>query len=181
MASSPSLPDIATLSSLDEASLAGILDLLFEPSKDLHALAIPTLQSITFDSYPEFIETLRIQLLTIQKAVHPDPAARKPLLDILGAHPRLGAKKVDSAQSAAEQAKLQAAEGSGEAEALAALNEEYEARFPGLRYVVFVNGRGRDVIMENMRERIARGDMAAEEVEAIEVCIPAGSLPGTRN
>ena len=36
---------------------------------------------------------------------------------------------------------------------------------------MFVNGRGRDVIMEDMRRRIGRGDLAAEEREAIEVCI----------
>ena len=83
----------------------------------------------------------------------------------MGSHPRLGAKKVESAQSAAEQTQL----ATGAAQ-LAALNEEYEARFPGLRYVVFVNGRGKDVIMEDMRRRIDRGDVVAEEREAIKVC-----------
>jgi 2-oxo-4-hydroxy-4-carboxy--5-ureidoimidazoline (OHCU) decarboxylase len=34
--------------------------------------------------------------------------------------------------------------------------------------VVFVNGRGRPEIMEDMRRRIERGDYAAEEREAIE-------------
>jgi len=164
-----SLPDIATLSSLPEATLTGILDLLFEPSPDLHALAVPTIQSITFVSYSELIDTIRDQLLTIQKTVHPDPTARRPLLAVLGSHPRLGEKKVDSAQSAAEQAQLRATEGSDEAERLAQLNQEYEAAFPGLRYVVFVNGRSRDVIMENMKARIARGDMVKEEEEAIQV------------
>ncbi len=167
------LPNVATFSSLSDEDLGGTLDLLFEPSVDLHALAIPTMRSITFASYEELIETLRDELMTIQKVVHPDPTARKPLLSILGSHPRLGEKKVESAQSAAEQAQLQASEGSGEAENLAKLNREYEAKFPGLRYVVFVNGRPRDVIMANMRERIARGNMAQEEVEAIQVrCRP---------
>lgn len=75
---------------------------------------------------------------------------------------------MDSAQSAAEQAQL----GGGEEEArqLAALNEEYEAKFPGLRYVVFVNGRGRGEIMKNMRERIDRGDGGLEKKEGIKVC-----------
>jgi len=170
--SSPSLPNISSLSSLDESSLTGILDLLFEPSGDLHALAVPQIRSTPFTSYSELIDSLQDKLLTLQKAAQADSAAREPLLAILGAHPRLGEKKVDSAQSAAEQAKLQAAEGSGEAEALAALNEQYEASFPGLRYVVFVNGRGRDVIMENMKERIARDEIATEEVEAIQVRPP---------
>jgi hypothetical protein len=34
---------------------------------------------------------------------------------------------------------------------------------------VFVNGRERPVIMQNMRERIERGDLDAERKEAIQV------------
>lgn len=34
---------------------------------------------------------------------------------------------------------------------------------------VFVNGRSRPVIMENMRQRIARGDITTERAEAIKV------------
>lgn len=164
----PTLPDVTTLATLPDATLTSVLDLLFEPSDELHTLALPTLRSITFTTYPELIDTLRDQLLVIAKSVHLDPSARKPLLSILGSHPRLGEKKVDSAQSAAEQAQLRTGAES-EAEKLAALNVEYEAKFPGLRYVVFVNGRSRDVIMEDMRRRIDRGDSAAEEEEAINV------------
>jgi hypothetical protein len=35
---------------------------------------------------------------------------------------------------------------------------------------VFVNGRERPVIMENMRARMERGDLEAERREAIQVC-----------
>lgn len=164
----PTLPDVTTLATLPDETLTSILDLLFEPSAELHTLTMPTLRAITFASYTELIETIRDQLLMIADTVHPDPTARKPLLTILGSHPRLGAKKVDSAQSAAEQAQLQAG-AQEEAERLEALNAEYETKFPGLRYVVFVNGRGRDVIMQDMRRRIDRGDFAAEEKEAINV------------
>jgi 2-oxo-4-hydroxy-4-carboxy--5-ureidoimidazoline (OHCU) decarboxylase len=80
----------------------------------------------------------------------------------------LGAKKVESAQSAAEQAKLQAG-GEEEGRVLAELNEEYERTFPGLRFVVWVNGRGRGEIMEIMRERIERGDWEGERDGAVEV------------
>ena len=52
---------------------------------------------------------------------------------------------------------------------LARLNEAYEAKFPGLRFVVFVNGRGRGEIMAIMRERIERSDWEAERDGAIEV------------
>lgn len=56
-------------------------------------------------------------------------------------------------------------------EELARLNGEYEERFPGLRYVVFVNRRGRGEVMGDMRRRIERGDYGAEEREGIEVSI----------
>ncbi|RYC56819.1 hypothetical protein CHU98_g9390 [Xylaria longipes] len=80
---------------------------------------------------------------------------------------------VSFAQSRAEQAQLNTATGDGvdETERLAALNREYEARFPGLRYVVFVNGRGRDVIMDDMRRRIDRGDIRVEEREGIQLLV----------
>lgn len=162
----PTLPDVTSLPTLPDGELIAILDLLFEPSDDLHTLALPTLRAITFASYPELVDTLRDQLLVIAQSVHADPDARKPLHSILGSHPRLGEKKVHSTQSAAEQAQLHAG-ADGEAEKLAALNKEYESKFPGLRYVVFVNGRGRDVIMEDMRKRIDRADLEEEEKEAI--------------
>ena len=53
---------------------------------------------------------------------------------ILSAHPRLGEKTVDSAQSRAEQAQLQTG-AFEEWERLQALNQIYERTFPGLRYV----------------------------------------------
>jgi 2-oxo-4-hydroxy-4-carboxy--5-ureidoimidazoline (OHCU) decarboxylase len=59
-------------------------------------------------------------------------------------------------------------EAEAEAQMLRALNREYEERFPGLRYVVFVNGRPRSVIMDDMRARIARGDVMAERREAVD-------------
>jgi 2-oxo-4-hydroxy-4-carboxy--5-ureidoimidazoline (OHCU) decarboxylase len=52
---------------------------------------------------------------------------------------------------------------------LGELNAEYEARFPGLRYVVWVNGRGREEVMADMRRRIERGDLREEEREGIRV------------
>ncbi|OBT42729.1 hypothetical protein VE00_07222 [Pseudogymnoascus sp. WSF 3629] len=156
------LPPATTLPSLPPSDQTHILDLLFEPSPPLHELSLP-LFTRPVSSYPALIAAIRSQLTALSTSSSPTDA--KQLDEILGAHPRLGAKKMDSAQSAAEQAQL----GGGEEEAqqLAALNEEYEAKFPGLRYVVFVNGRGRGVIMKNMRERIDRGDGVLEREEGI--------------
>lgn len=110
--------------------------------------------------------------LSSQSSSSSSPSAQqqKKLHGILGSHPRLGAKKVESAQSQAEQAQLNQG-GAEEAEKLKALNDEYEQKFPGLRYVVFVNGRSRPVVMEDMRWRIDRGDAKEEEQEAIRAMV----------
>ncbi|KAH8902964.1 hypothetical protein BR93DRAFT_866089, partial [Coniochaeta sp. PMI_546] len=179
-AAPPFLPAITSLPTLSDAALTSTLDLLFEPSSDLHNLALPTMHTMSFDSYDELISTIRDVLLAAAGALsdpsnqdrnteNRDQEAKEPLLRILSAHPRLGENKVDSALSRAEQANLRSGGDSEEVLAqLAALNKEYEDTFPGLRYVVFVNGRGRGEIMEDMRRRIARADYAAEEREAIE-------------
>ncbi|KAH9886171.1 Oxo-4-hydroxy-4-carboxy-5-ureidoimidazoline decarboxylase [Xylariomycetidae sp. FL2044] len=194
MASSPSLPPISTLPNADTDTIKSVLDTLFEPSDEIHAIAIPAIQSkrvpanpgissdlppppsvarvtvpdLPFTSYPSLIK--HVGSLMFQLARSPSPADKAKLHDILGSHPRLGAKKVESAQSQAEQAQLNKG-AADEAEKLAALNQKYEAAFPGLRYVVFVNGRSRPVIMDDMERRIGRGDMAAEEIEAIQAMV----------
>jgi 2-oxo-4-hydroxy-4-carboxy--5-ureidoimidazoline (OHCU) decarboxylase len=165
---STQLPGIATVPSLGTEQRAHILDLLFEPSTQLHTLSVPLLHEKTFASYNDLISAVGVQLTDLSESA--SSSDTQWLESILGSHPRLGAKKVDSAQSQAEQAQLQ---GSGEeAEQLRRLNAEYEAKFPGLRYVVFVNGRSRQVIMEDMKQRIAGGDIKAERAAAIRVCLP---------
>ncbi|KAK4448962.1 Oxo-4-hydroxy-4-carboxy-5-ureidoimidazoline decarboxylase [Podospora aff. communis PSN243] len=163
----PFLPAVTSLPTLPDASLTSTLDLLFEPSPDLHALALPTLRHISFDSYDHLIATLRESLLAIAASLTSDDD-RKPLHNILGSHPRLGEPKKEtlSEQSRKEQARLQEGK-EEEREMLRGLNEEYERAFPGLRYVVFVNGRGRPEVMEDMRRRIERGDVREEEREGI--------------
>lgn len=62
---------------------------------------------------------------------------------------------------------------------MAGLNAAYEAKFPGLRYVVFVNGRGRKEIMKDMRARIENGTLGGERRAAIEVSDRASLRWGT--
>ncbi|KAI0468386.1 Oxo-4-hydroxy-4-carboxy-5-ureidoimidazoline decarboxylase [Xylaria cf. heliscus] len=208
----PNLPPISSLPVADEETIKFVLDTLFEPSAELHTLAVPAIlqerrkpanpglpvgppmsfpssttisDDTPFTSYAALIR--HIGLLLHQLAASSfSPSSRNRLHSILGSHPRLGAKKVDSAQSRAEQAQLSTTTcGSvDETESLAALNREYEARFPGLRYVVFVNGRGRDTILEDMRRRINRGDIRVEEEEGIQAMVDialdrAGKLGST--
>lgn len=158
-----SLPPASTLPTLPSETQASILSLLFEPSPFLHTTLAPLLQT-PHPTYPSLISSIKTHLLSLRTT---DPSL---LLSILASHPRLGAKKVESAQSQAEQAKLQAG-GEEEGRVLAELNEEYERKFPGLRFVVWVNGRGRGEIMSIMRERIARGEWEEERDGAVEVSL----------
>ncbi|KAG6036342.1 hypothetical protein E4U41_005749 [Claviceps citrina] len=157
------LPPIEVLASLPETAQTQALNLLFEPSPAIHSTLVPVIRGAAFSSYTELIDQCRAALLQLAGASTPS-RPNSTLLSVVGAHPRLGAKKVESAQSNAEQATLQGGEG-GEGERLAELNREYEEKFPGLRFVVFVNGRGRPQIMQDMRVRIDRGDFA-KEIEA---------------
>ena len=159
------LPPIENVSGLSTLDRAAILDRLFEPSTQLHTLCMQLLHEKTFPSYDDLIAAIGVLLTDLSDSA--STSDTEWLQSILGSHPRLGAKKVDSEQSQAEQAQLQ---GSGEeAEKLRSLNEEYERAFPGLRYVVFVQGRGRDIIMEDMRKRIAGSDLKSEQEAAIRV------------
>ena len=134
------------------------MSLLFEPTPELTSLLIPLIHTHNPPTYHSLSQ------LALSKLSSLPPTS--PLLHaILAAHPRLGAKKVDSEHSQAEQKSL----GSDvEREQLRELNEEYERRFPGLRYVVFVNGRSREVVMGDMRERIEGGTMESEVRKASE-------------
>jgi len=152
-----SLPPITTLSS-SPAQIQTVLDHLFEPCPTLYTLVASHLPR-SFASYDEFADFVADLLFALDD--------QDKLLDVLGAHPRLGAKRVESVHSQGEQRSL-AADGGEEAERLERLNDEYERAFPGMKYVAFVAGRSRQVIMQNMEERIARGDIDAEKKEAIE-------------
>ncbi|RCI15761.1 hypothetical protein L249_2503 [Ophiocordyceps polyrhachis-furcata BCC 54312] len=155
------LPAINDLRSCSEPEQTAALDLLFEPSAAIHAILLPVMRNEDFSSYADLIAACHRCLLSLADN---DPGER--LMAVVGSHPRLGATKIDSAQSIAEQASL--GDGDDTAGQLAALNAEYELRFPGLRYVVFVNGRPRPDIMRDMRARIDRGDYACEVDAALQ-------------
>jgi len=67
-------------------------------------------------------------------------------------HPRIGELSGLSVLSAQEQAKH--ATPHDVLQRLAYLNEEYERRFPGLRYITFVNGRSRAEIATEMEHKL---------------------------
>ncbi|KAF8249961.1 hypothetical protein K440DRAFT_192122 [Wilcoxina mikolae CBS 423.85] len=157
------LPPISALTS-SPTHIQSVLDTLFEPSPSLYTLVSSHLPR-SFTSYNEFADFVADLLFTLDDD--------EKLLNILGAHPRLGAKNVESVHSRGEQRSLgggggEEEEEEEEGERLERLNVEYERVFPGMKYVVFVAGRSRQVIMQNMEKRIARADIEAEKKEAIE-------------
>lgn len=115
-----SLPPITTLSS-SPAQIQTVLDHLFEPCPTLYTLVASHLPR-SFASYDEFADFVADLLFALDD--------QDKLLDVLGAHPRLGAKRVESVHSQGEQRSL-AADGGEEAERLERLNDEYERAFPG--------------------------------------------------
>lgn len=126
------LPPISAVPSLPTSERAAILDILFEPCIQLHTLSVGLLHEKTFASYDDLIASIGVQLTDLTDSA--STSDKEWLEKILAAHPRLGEKKVDSAHSKAEQAKMGAADSTQEKE-LASLNTEYETTFPGLRYV----------------------------------------------
>ncbi|KAI4119634.1 MAG: hypothetical protein LQ345_000539 [Seirophora villosa] len=158
------LPAASRVSRLSTAERAAILDRLFEPCVPLHTLSVSLLLEKTFDSYDEMISSIGLQLTELAESTSTSDQAW--LETILAAHPRLGQSTIESTQSRAEQAQLNTGDDS-QPHSLSHLNDLYEQTFPGLRYIVFVDGRDQAAIMEDMKFRIERHDGVAERNAAI--------------
>jgi hypothetical protein len=126
------LPPIGGVSALASHERAAILDALFEPCEALRTLSMDLLHTSKFDCYSDLIASVGAQLVKLSES--PSSSDTEWLDKILGAHPRLGEKKVESVQSQAEQAQLNTG-GEEESKKLHDLNVEYEKTFPGLIYV----------------------------------------------
>lgn len=128
------LPALSSLPSQSQETQLRVLDTLFEPSPEIHQLMLPILANQTFNSYASLIDAVggRISALSAPNS------DRKVLFGILGSHPRLGRAPANpehlSELSKKEQAQLNTG-AEEQAEKLSALNAEYEAQFPGLRFV----------------------------------------------
>ncbi|KAL2821573.1 Oxo-4-hydroxy-4-carboxy-5-ureidoimidazoline decarboxylase [Aspergillus granulosus] len=164
-----SIPPPSTIKDLPQEQQLQILDTLFESSPELHTLMAPVLSGQTFSSYSSLIDAVEGRMSALSAAN--SPTDRDILVGILGSHPRLGQPKTAAPEHLSELSKKEQAQlntgAEEQAEKLRALNAEYEEKFPGLRFVTFVNGRGRDVIMEEMRARIDRDDSDREIKEII--------------
>jgi len=132
-------------------------------------------RQLTLDELTELFEC-RTRLVE-ELAKRPDPLGEardviaqlgeEDKLEALNAHPAIGAKNL-SARSAAEQGDDSDPEVLTE---LAYLNQVYEEKF-GFRFVVFVNRRPKEEILDVLRERLEHTreeelDTAVEELVAI--------------
>ncbi|SJM86089.1 uncharacterized protein ZBIST_2653 [Zygosaccharomyces bailii] len=139
-----------------------VMDDLFEPSEGLQVLTLKNNEFMSeagsLKSYSEFIELVRSTLLqTSVRAEREGEQELNLLVDVVGAHPRLGEPKLKlSRYSQAEQQNLQQSHDPPYIkERLAQLNAEYERLYPQLKFVVFVNGRTRPEIIKVMESRIS--------------------------
>lgn len=159
------LPLPQSLPSLPDPEKVEVLDHLFEPCPTLSQLLLPRVFTQSYASYAAFLEASRDALLAYLNEEEAKDAVSPKIAKIISAHPRLGPSKDKlSSHSTSEQKSLLGSE--EEAQKLADCNKLYEQTFPGLRYVVFVNGRSRETIMENMKTRIHRGNIKLERQEA---------------
>ena len=166
------LPHPSTLHELSDKEKHAVLTRLFEHSEELQLFAADLVAS-PHGTYDSLIDSIQEGLLTLLRSaqgknVSENISNLQKVDSILNSHPRLGESRKDlSAASAAEQANLQGSQNSTEAQELTSLNEEYEIKYNGLRYLVFVNGRSRPEIFVDMRRRIARNDITQERAEGI--------------
>ncbi|TCD67580.1 hypothetical protein EIP91_012210 [Steccherinum ochraceum] len=141
---SSALPPLSEIQSHEDA-LNTTLTTLFESSPTLHEHLVPQvfaqLSTTRISSYSELID---VSLHTISQW---DDSLKA---QFIAGHPRIGERKNLSQLSVKEQA---AAATPPEVLArLEVLNQCYERRYPGLRYITFVNGRSRAMIMEEMED-----------------------------
>jgi 2-oxo-4-hydroxy-4-carboxy--5-ureidoimidazoline (OHCU) decarboxylase len=134
-------------------ALAEALSTLFEPSPVITSIA-PLLAASPspIAGYPELID---LALVHIRSLPHTEQAK------FIAGHPRIGETKNLSALSAKEQG-LRATPPEVLRE-LERLNALYEARYPGLRYITFVNGRSRAEVAAEMADVLDGGDAMMHE------------------
>lgn len=157
------LPEPTEFTKLTDDEITNVLDNLFEPCHTLNKYLVPHIRGNNFKTYTELIESTRVLLSDIISNYEKDSKnnilVKSDICKIVSAHPRLGVPNNKSAHlsvhSKNEQKSLNSGNQNPELEnTLKLLNAKYEDTFPGLRFVVFVNGRPRSEIIDLMNHRI---------------------------
>lgn len=144
---------IPTLTEIQQGSsnaLAIALEILFEHSLILINTLEPQLRIILkssplLDSYTQLIDCALAQIMRW------DLSAQS---QFISGHPRIGENKNLSKLSAKEQGSGLIPTSPEVLDRLSHLNACYEIRYPGLRYITFVNGRTRLAIAEEMEDML---------------------------
>lgn len=149
MSTLPCLQEIQHSPSDSASPLANALDLLFEHSPILTERLVPQLSAVLKISPPltQYSEVIDVALSEIVKW---DVQFQ---VQFIAGHPRIGETKNLSKLSASEQGGIVVNPTPLVVLArLTHLNTCYEATYPGLRYITFVNGRSRAAIAEEMED-----------------------------
>jgi len=167
MVSLPNLSDIQTCPSSLQSPLSNALNTLFEHSLILDTKLEPKLHAI-FQTAPQiesYTELIHIALSEIQRW---DLASQA---EFIAGHPRIGESKNLSKLSAGEQNAQAVNLTLPEVLArLAHLNALYEVKYPGLRYITFVNGRTRAEIVKEMEDMLKfQHSLSADEPDVGEI------------
>ncbi|KAF8967671.1 Oxo-4-hydroxy-4-carboxy-5-ureidoimidazoline decarboxylase [Flammula alnicola] len=169
MSTLPTLEEIQNSPSNTQSPLALALEILFERSPVLVHVLEPQLNGVLkslppLASYSQFID---IALSEIEKW---DIQAQA---EFISGHPRIGESKNLSKLSANEQGAQGVKPTPPEVLVrLAHLNACYEVKYPGLRYITFVNGRTRAAIAEEMEEILGLPHSFSDEEPALDSISP---------
>ncbi|XBW37458.1 hypothetical protein QEN19_003040 [Hanseniaspora menglaensis] len=149
-----------------------IFDLLFEHTDALikHTLkdASGKFNLSEIQNYSDLIEKVRNTLLYIAQTSSCDKEQKDDLSNIIEAHPKLGVPKETQGElsvfSKSEQKNMSSSDSSDEnKQILIDLNNQYEDKYEGLRFVCFVNGRNQAQIIHEIKDIINSGNTWSEE------------------
>ncbi|KAF9480493.1 hypothetical protein BDN70DRAFT_877474 [Pholiota conissans] len=165
----PALPEIQNSPSNPHSPLATALELLFEHSPVLVDVLEPQL-SIVLKASPSFVSYADLVDTALSEIAKWDVEAQA---EFIAGHPRIGESKNLSTLSANEQGAHAVKPTPPEVLArLAHLNACYEIKYPGLRYITFVNGRSRATIAEEMEAMLGLARSLSKEDPIIESISP---------
>jgi 2-oxo-4-hydroxy-4-carboxy--5-ureidoimidazoline (OHCU) decarboxylase len=154
MSDLPSIDSVIhTSPSGPDSPLSLALSTLFEPSSILQNRLIPQLCHVLSSFSPPVSTYTQLIGIAIEQISTWDKESQS---QFISGHPRIGETKNLSKLSAKEQnAALSVTPTPPEVLArLAHLNACYEKRYPGLVYIIFVNGRSRAAIAEIMEDQL---------------------------
>lgn len=152
-----SLPSIEQLNKESSENFIEAVNTLFETAPPL---AKRLLAARPYTSYLQLIDYA-------EKVCLGDELSKEEKLEVMNAHPRIGASKVGLSANSLKEQGYSSTQGTISAEdekvnaELAKLNQEYEDQY-GFKFVVFVAGRPRYQIIPIIKERMAANDREKE-------------------